>query len=108
VAWAAAILIATSIPNLSVPAPSGSDKVVHFLMYALFGFLTHRAVAVRPGLRSLLVVAASLAVFGLLDEWHQAFIPGRAADAADFVMDAAGAFAGAALYLAASPRGRTA
>ena len=37
-------------------------------------------------------------VFGLSDEWHQSFVPGRMADGWDLLADAAGALLGAAGY----------
>jgi VanZ family protein len=36
------------------------------------------------------------AAIGLLDEWHQMFIPGRTAEINDFLADAAGALLGVA------------
>lgn len=104
VVWAALMLTATSIPNLAMPGPSGTDKVGHFLMYCMLGFLLQRAAAPMRSARVLAIVAVAIAAFAALDEWHQAFIPGRAADVADFVADVTGAVTGCALAFAASPR----
>lgn len=98
------MLTATSIPNLAMPGPSGTDKVGHFLMYCMFGFLLQRAAAPMRAPRTLGMVLAGVAVFAALDEWHQGFIPGRAADVADFVADVAGAATGCLLAFAAAPR----
>lgn len=103
-AWAGVVLTATSIPNLSMPGPAGSDKVGHFFMYSMLGFLAQRAAAPRRDARRLVVVALVLAAFAALDEWHQAFIPGRAADVADFVADVFGAATGGALAFAVALR----
>lgn len=97
IVWAAVVLTATSIPNLPMPGPAGTDKVGHFFMYCMLGFLIQRAAAPVRSMRTLLVVIGAVAGFAALDEWHQAFIPGRAADATDFVADVAGAATGALL-----------
>jgi VanZ family protein len=41
-------------------------------------------------------------LWGYLDEVHQAFVPGRTADAWDLVADFLGSIAGTAIYLALS------
>jgi VanZ family protein len=104
IVWAAVVLTATSLPNLSIPGPAGSDKVGHFFMYCMLGFLLQRAAAPVRSARRLAFVAMGVAVFAALDEWHQGFIPGRAADVADFVADVAGAATGCLLAHAAAPR----
>lgn len=96
-AWAALVLTATSIPNLSLPGPSGTDKAGHFFMYCMLGFLLQRAAAPLRSARTLLVVLAAITTFAGVDEWHQQAIPGRSADVADFVADVAGATTGAVL-----------
>ena len=39
-------------------------------------------------------------LYGTIDEYHQSYIPGRMAEFLDAFADAAGAFAGAAMYVA--------
>jgi VanZ family protein len=72
--------------------------VVHGLLYAVEGFFLYFAI-VWPGprrpFRRALAVAGILAVWGTLDEIHQAFIPGRFMEGLDAVLDAAGGFVGA-------------
>jgi VanZ family protein len=100
--WAFFLLALTSWPSPpEVPVLSGLpsiDKVVHSLLYGVFGWLVFRAVRWpgRPGFtcsRALAIVGA-LAVFGVADETHQAFIPGRSMEGRDAVMDVAGAALG--------------
>jgi len=97
VLWAILIEVLTSWPNPPSPGflPSGSDKIIHFKLYAIFAFLVARAVqAGRPPWRMLAVVALALFAWGAADEWHQLFIPGRSADVADWAVDSIGVLAG--------------
>lgn len=98
------MLTATSIPNLSLPGPSGTDKVGHFFMYCMLGFLLQRAASPSRSMRTLAVVLGAISAFAAADEWHQQLIPGRAADVADFVADVAGAGLGVGLAFLAARR----
>ena len=87
------------------PLPGGmNDKLAHASGYALLGVLVARALA--GGLFSPLDAAAaagSIAItvlYAASDEWHQRFVPGRTADAADLVADALGAVAAVGLVWA--------
>lgn len=94
VLWAGVILVGTSIPNVpGPPAPPGVDKVAHLAMYAVLGFLALRA-AWDGAARTLVVTLAAVALFAAVDEWHQAYIPSRSADIADWVADVTGATLG--------------
>ena len=85
---------------------------MHIAEYAGLGALTARALArTRVGLGAAGVAGgfAACALFGMLDEWHQSFVPGRHASAADVLADITGAalalIAGALLIRAAATRG---
>ena len=92
--YMAAIFAVSSLPD--APLPSGvSDKSGHTLAYAGLGVFVVRAFAgglpvpVTPG-----VALAALAVtigYGVTDEVHQTFVPGRTGDVADVFADAMGA-----------------
>lgn len=107
-AWAALIEVLTSWPRMpTFDAPPGADKLVHFGLYAVLATLTMRAAGARQSsARAVLAVALALLVWGLLDEWHQAFIPGRSADVADWAADAVGMIAGIGSRLWWVARGR--
>lgn len=100
--WSGAILVATSLPGAllrSAPIVPGADKAVHALLYGVLAYLVWRAVHLGPPtpratLAPALRVLAGIAVFAAGDEWHQQFIPGRGAEAADWVADMAGATIG--------------
>ncbi len=84
------------------PALSGLDKLAHAVVYALLAFLAARAFATLPfpAQAPALVGAAALfaALYGLSDEIHPSFVPGRSADVWDGVADLSGAVAGALIY----------
>jgi len=72
-----------------------NDKVAHLVGYAGLGTVVMRAVIGGLG-RHVTGRAAVLAIgvtvaYGLTDEVHQAFVPGRSSDIADLYADAAGA-----------------
>jgi len=94
--WAALILVGTSWPNISVgPDIGGLDKVVHFSMYGGFAYLLLRASRYRASWGRVAIVLGGVAVFGCLDELHQAYIPGRSASVADWIADLLGGATGA-------------
>lgn len=82
----------------SVPFPVW-DKLAHFVVYAAGGALAFRMMSLVPRWpRAFSAVSAALVLctaWGVLDEVHQSFVPGRSSDAADVVADACGAAAGA-------------
>lgn len=96
VLWGMGILAVTSLPGSALPAgPAlpGTDKLVHVALYAVLAALVAHA---APGhsVRTVLMVGGALAAFAAVDEWHQQWIPGRSADALDWLADMAGVVAG--------------
>ncbi|GAB4247078.1 MAG: hypothetical protein Kow00109_23180 [Acidobacteriota bacterium] len=82
-------------------ADVGPDYMLHFFGYVLFGILvgwgaTDRLQEPLMG-KALGVWWLAAAGYGLLDEFHQSFIPGRTASGQDWLADAVGAFLGLAL-----------
>ena len=93
--WAALILVLTSIPAATGPGGMPHlDKVVHVLMYAGQGWLVTRALRTR-GFGALAIALVGIAIFGLLDEWHQQFV-NRDPDLMDWIADVIGASLGIA------------
>ena len=102
--WAGFLFAASSVPGAQLP--SGGiphlDKALHAIAYALLAWLVARAG--RATTRGALALAAAAAVlYGVSDELHQRFTPGRDADVWDLVADAVGAVAG--VWLRARARG---
>ena len=90
------ILVLTSWPSFGTSGPQipGLDKVAHFGLYAVLGYLVARALAVPRTRVALFAALAGITVFGLLDEVHQAWIPGREASVGDWIADVLGAATG--------------
>ncbi len=67
-------------------------------MYAVLGYLVFRALEHSPSRLAAFAGAVALcAGWGALDEWHQVLVPGRAAEFADWLADAAGGAVGVAV-----------
>jgi VanZ family protein len=92
-----AIFVVSAQPDPPLPS-SMTDKQGHSAAYAGLAVLVTRAVTGGLGAPVTLARAASAAVattaYGVSDEWHQSFVPGRQADAADVWADAVGAVLG--------------
>jgi Predicted integral membrane protein len=77
----------------------GRDKVVHFALYGLMATLVARVQAVartRPlGMYAAILIVS---VFGVTDELHQYFTPGRTMDVWDWVADTLGAVVATVMY----------
>ena len=99
--WAALILVLTSIPTPSGPGGIPHlDKITHVLMYAGQGWLVTRALRTRR-FAALAVALVGIALFALLDEWHQQFVS-RDPEVMDWIAD----MIGASLGIAAASRVR--
>ncbi len=96
-AYAGFIFYLSEQPQL--PSTPGGDKTAHVVAYAVLGGLLAWALAPRwpAGWRT---VAAALlaAAYGVFDEWHQSFVPGRDASGADMLADLVGSVFGAVAY----------
>jgi VanZ family protein len=79
------------------------DKALHMVGYAGLGLLALRAFHggfKTPRLTPTLLAAATVILWGISDELHQSFVPGRDASALDVVADAIGFAAGVGLMAA--------
>lgn len=100
VLWMGVIFGFSSLPGSSVPG--GLGAYAHFGVYAVLGALLFLAFAHEtvPG-RAVAYAVLTASLYGVTDELHQAFVPGRVPDAADWGMDTLGALAGALIALLA-------
>ncbi|MBI5217203.1 MAG: VanZ family protein [Ignavibacteriae bacterium] len=96
--WAIIIFIASSIPSVRLPKLEliSVDKLLHIGIFFVLGVLVFRAFESnkqepmktwkRVVLSSLLTIS-----YGVADEVHQSFVPGRHLDKYDMLADAIGA-----------------
>lgn len=93
----AAIFVLSNRPTLP-DLPGGLTSYTgHFIGYALLGGLVLRGfaggrwsgVTVRSGL----MAVAFSSVYGLSDEFHQSYVPGRSPSVSDWIVDTIGAAA---------------
>ncbi len=101
----AGIFILSSIPDLTPPylGFKTQDKVYHFLFYAVFGYFIARSFFYQdsfPTLRKNFILLSVLfgTLYGLTDEIHQYYVPGRIMSYGDFLADMLGVTAGAAMF----------
>jgi VanZ family protein len=96
--WGLLIFVSSSLPSQKLPNLPilGMDKAIHFGVFFVFALLTHRAIKYQdwfPYLsRHALVYTVPVTIlYGVLDEVHQMFVPGRDASVYDLVADGLGA-----------------
>lgn len=94
------IYLASDQPKLPSPeGVPGFDKIAHFGAYGLLASLWVRALAARlsPG-RAAFLAWGIAALYGVSDEFHQHFVPGRSTELADWLADSSGAAVAVLLY----------
>jgi VanZ family protein len=105
--WQAAMLaitIQSSISRIELPDMGfdWSDKLLHFLAYFVVGVLLARGLyhfrSQSVSDRHLLHTIWAGILFGLSDELHQWFVPGRDASVGDWIADALGIFTAVLFY----------
>jgi len=96
--WIFGIFVLSSVPKLPtlLGVPEGMDKIAHAFLFFVLCWLSWRAFfhqSYFPLLRRHAWLGAFIftVVYGLLDEFHQRFVPGRASDIYDVMADTGGA-----------------
>lgn len=98
--WMAVIFRMSALPGSQVPGRLGSFG--HFGGYAVLGLLVCMALG-GTARKDVAMAVLICAVYGLTDEFHQSFVPGRSPDVFDWGVDTLGALSGALVaHLAAS------
>ena len=106
--WAGVIYYASSIPGARLPriVIALNDKVLHTGTFFVLGLFLARALTPRSSKSGensrifafrLIVATILVALYGALDEMHQAFVPGRTVDIKDAAADAIGGILAALL-----------
>ena len=103
IAFCLLIFVQSSFPSpIRLPDVPFFDKYLHLFAYAILGALFYRAYATlrMGGNRSKVVVFSILSagLYGISDEIHQYFVPGRNADIMDTAVNFVGAACGVLCY----------
>ena len=94
----------SSKPSLGLPSFFPHfDKLLHFSAYYVMAILAARALTrEKPGISKIRVYMFAIGfcvLFGISDEIHQSFVPGRTPSFWDVAADALGSWFGARFYL---------
>jgi VanZ family protein len=75
-------------------------RVAHMFEFAVLGVLLLRAISERGSItwRQVLGVTLLCGLYGVTDEWHQAYVPGRSSELSAVPFDLGGGLIGAWLY----------
>ena len=103
IGWAGIIFYLSSQPGIDAPLLfPGQDKLFHLIVFAMLGFFLMGSMKANSGgyrIIQVWFVILLVAAYGVLDEFHQYFVPGRTVDIFDALADAAGGLLGAwAMY----------
>ncbi len=107
VLWCAAsfTLSSRSDPYAFVHVPHVlNDKVEHGIEYATGGFLAAGAFGFLAGRRPVYAAITFCGLWGISDEWHQSYVPGRDCSPYDQMADVVGGTIGAFTFAVASAR----
>jgi VanZ family protein len=101
--WMGIIFYFSSLPGKDIPALfPGQDIVFHGMIYAALAYLFIRALkntCPKLSMRKLIFFTmVSGIIYGLSDEFHQSFVPGRNASFFDLFIDTLGTFMGGIFY----------
>ena len=95
--------------SLQLPPLPGVDKLGHGILYALLAATTILAITPGPARRTLragLLVVLFCLLYGISDEFHQSFVPGRDPSGGDILADTIGAAVAVAVWLRYYSAGR--
>jgi len=92
------IFLLSATPKIpKIPGPPYMHFVVHFFEYLGFGLIVLVALRSRKMDNPLIAAGIICVLYGISDEVHQLFVPGRIADVGDVLADSLGSLAGIAL-----------
>lgn len=98
------IFMASSIPGTNMPTVMFPyfDKIEHMAIYAVLSAAVARGFCNwRPWFSLRLIIILSVMIgtaYGISDEIHQSFVPGRESDIYDIIADAVGSLLGAVSF----------
>jgi VanZ family protein len=104
VVYAGLIFLLSSFPHFpeEIPPFIGYDKLAHLIEYYFFGVLVCRWLLKKKNHfvmgHAFFITLLIGTCYGVSDEWHQSFIPGRVASIWDTLFDAIGVVAAVLTY----------
>ena len=114
ITWALLIFIGSAIPSRYFPTMKifRYDKLIHIGLFLVFGLFVYRAInsIIQKYLFNWGIAFISLSIvmlYGVLDEMHQGFVPGRSVDIWDAIADTIGGFSAMIIIYLLSLRTRT-
>ena len=100
IGWAMVLFLLSSLSDSDLSSFAFSfsfpfdDKVMHLALYSVLGgTLQFGRLSSNSGLAHWTVIAIGI-IYGVSDEWHQSFVPGRNPSAADLLADTMGVLMG--------------
>jgi len=98
IGWATVLFLLSSLSDSDLSTFSFSfpfdDKVIHLALYSVLGgTLQFGWLNSRSGMAHWTLIAIGI-IYGVSDEWHQSFVPGRNPSIADLLADAIGVLMG--------------
>ena len=95
IGWAFVLFALSALPNLrGAPSFPFSDKIAHVILYAVLGAALAWGWARSPRTVPHVALLIAGALYGITDEWHQMYVPGRMPDLADWIADVVGVLVG--------------
>ena len=92
-AYAFLIFILSSFPKLPTVEKPGIDKVEHVIEYSILSFLLINCFR-KKNRRVVFIIILLVSLYGITDEFHQYFVPGRSCSGFDMLADSIGSFVG--------------
>lgn len=107
--WAGVIFFLSSQPELPYPKKMTAEVLSilgHFSAYSILAGLLYLAQTTSgiSGRRPAAIAIVASALYGLSDEWHQSFVPGRDPSGLDVAVDTIGATVAVLTLHVAMPR----
>jgi VanZ family protein len=99
--YAGFIFYFSSLTSSDLPKIDKYDKVIHVFEFSVLGFLLSRAINPKRSIgffRVFIVVNFINILYGISDEFHQLFVPGRVFSYTDIASDGFGGIIGNLIY----------